>query len=215
MIESDTYQALINQGRNALQQGQIDVACRNFMAAADLAASDPTKLNEIGITLTRLRGFSLARDIFTKVIAINPDNAVANAHLGSILLHLGEPARAEKHLQAAILIFPSDPNFLFNLAQAFQFQKKIKSALVAYRKAAELGRSISPHFHAHLATLLEITNKLDELGQVLNEALAIFPDDTRLNFLMAKYARRQGDHEAALKRLTSSLLKNPIQTNVA
>ncbi len=79
-----------------------------------------------------------AREIYQKILEINPDHCDSLHLLGVIANQAGNNDMAVKLIGRAIKINPKEPIYYNNIGNAFKAQGNLKQAVFNYQKALEL-----------------------------------------------------------------------------
>lgn len=112
--------------------------------AAKLRPRYPTVYFRLGEVLDRQGRFEEARDAFKKALAIDPNMAIGHRYLGQVLLGLGDPSTAIRHLLRALELSPQQdgPSYAI-LAQAYRRAGDVKRATAASEKSRRFNSSLS------------------------------------------------------------------------
>ena len=74
------------------------------------------------------------RTVFTRALALNPDNAVAHHCLGAELLHAGHPREAMPHFEAALRVVPGFADARLDYGAALAMLRRYDEAIVQFRE---------------------------------------------------------------------------------
>lgn len=95
-----------------------------------------------------------AREVYERLLKLDPDHVDAHVNLGRLLHEDGAPAAAEKHYRRAVEVDPDHEIAAFNLGVALEDLGRFKDAIDAYLRALELDpQNADAHFN--LAGLYE------------------------------------------------------------
>lgn len=95
-----------------------------------------------------------AREVYQRLLELDPDHVDAHVNLGRLLHEEGAPAAAEKHYRRALDLDPDHEIAAFNLGVALEDLGRFKDAIDAYLRALELDpQNADAHFN--LAGLYE------------------------------------------------------------
>lgn len=94
---------LVSKGEAAYQNGKLDVAENLFIEASKLDPTDEQSNYRLGNIYFKKGGFKKSAQYFSKVVAINPQNAKAHYNLGTIHLMF-----AENHMKFFTATAPRD-----------------------------------------------------------------------------------------------------------
>ena len=115
-----------------LLNGDPKAATTPLSKAVELLPSQSRPRYLMGIAQERTGDLAGAAQSFEGVAHLDPKDAEALTHLGSVMLRLGKPAEAEGKFRQALEIEPKSPAALQGLAQSLELQKK-PGATEAYR----------------------------------------------------------------------------------
>jgi tetratricopeptide (TPR) repeat protein len=113
-------EALADRGTARVLLGKLDGALADFRRAAELAPRQTDLHTSIGYILTRLNRRAEARDAFDRALALDPENFLANYHLGRMLLLAGDAKAAVLNLEKAIAVRPDTAEIRFDLLTAYR-----------------------------------------------------------------------------------------------
>jgi tetratricopeptide (TPR) repeat protein len=95
-----------------------------------------------------------AREVYQRLLELDPDHIDAHVNLGRLLHEEGAPAAAEKHYRRALDLDSEHEIAAFNLGVALEDLGRFKDAIDAYQRALELDpQNADAHFN--LAGLYE------------------------------------------------------------
>lgn len=135
-----------------------------------------------------------------RAIELKPDLADAHNNLGIALSAIDEPETSAAYFEKATRLKPDFTEAHNNLGNALGQLGKIEEAIASYRRPAALSPSFADA-HSNLAHLYELTHQLDQAEKSAEAALALDPDAGTASLVRAKCERRNGNLEAALRRL--------------
>ena len=95
-----------------------------------------------------------AREVYERLLEIDPEHVDAHVNLGRILHEDGAPAAAEKHYRRALDLDPDHEIAAFNLGVALEDLGRFKDSIDAYLRALELDPQ-NADAHYNLAGLYE------------------------------------------------------------
>ncbi len=155
------------------------------------------------IDLEQAGEYERAEQVYLTGLQNHPENYILHSRLGALLVNLGRAAEALSYFGKARELSPDDPDILFNSGLAHQANGDLEVALELFEKAQKVGFDKGMVFGA-LAEIYEQTNRLDDLKPLLDKALKEAPRDVFLLFTAAKFRRREGDFDGALKLLKTA-----------
>jgi tetratricopeptide (TPR) repeat protein len=124
-----------------------------------------------GVQFYKEMKFKEAEQEFTKVLALQPGNAVAHNNLGLVLKAQERLPEAEAQYSAALQSNPQYPEALNNLALLYEQQGRVQEAIQQYRKALDISPRY-PEAHLNYAQLLERAGYLEEARRHYQSFLA-------------------------------------------
>lgn len=140
------------------------------------------------------RRFGAALQWFRRAIDINPDNALAHAYTGDILLSLGEPDQALKHFRVAAELKSDPAPEYFRIGQIYYLKKEREQSEQYFKRALKSDPTlVEAHFYLGLLSYRMGRNREETLGhlkafraarpdftdkEALNRAIALLEDPT-------------------------------------
>lgn len=92
-----------------------------------------------GITLMKLQKHAEARELFQRVLELEPENFDAYLHLGNAYVNLNELEEAVKAFKSALILDKDSGQALFSLANVYYLMDDNKNAIKHYVKAENAG----------------------------------------------------------------------------
>jgi len=130
---------LVRQAAQDARQAQHELQAEDwFGLACEMEAVDPVQ----------------ARDVYRRVLELDPEHFDARVNLGRLLHEAGEYTAAEANYRLALRLRPDDATAAFNLGVALEDLRRPREALRAYERAV----TADPHCadaHYNLANLYE------------------------------------------------------------
>ena len=169
-----------------------------------------------GIALLVLAGLSAlqvsrwrdSETLFSYVLSINPDNAVAQNNLGSALGEKGRSAEALPHFAEAVRLDPRYFDALGNMGQALFEQGNATQAVTYFERALEV-RPDSARTHWQLALALESLGRNPEALRHFRDAVKLAPQDASMHANLALKLADQGHFADAFDQCQQALLLDP------
>lgn len=116
----------------------LAIAQSEYLATADNL--DPEFIYEYGVTLKEAGQFDEAKAVLKNAIELEPDSAIAHHALGVTELTSGNAGGALTPLEEAVALQPTNGDFRFSLAQAYEKLDRIEESLDAYDAYLEHAR---------------------------------------------------------------------------
>lgn len=156
----------------------------------------------LGCSIQRLGNPALGIKYLAQAVIRNPNNADYYLNAGIAALDARLPERETAfYLNNAIRLEPGSGVTLFHLARMHTRQYRHHEAKESLKKALALSPDIVDIYEL-LSLILDRTNDLEEMEEILEDGLERFPNDIRLMLPMAKLKRRQKDFGSALSYLS-------------
>ena len=122
------------QGATQREAGNIDKALELFTKALDLDPNDPAALYEKSKLLSGKGQITEAYSLAKKAIELDPENKWYKAAYGNAARMEGKYDEYVKAFEELVQQYPTDFNFLNDLAYAYVFTGEYKKAIVEYNK---------------------------------------------------------------------------------
>jgi tetratricopeptide (TPR) repeat protein len=147
----------------------------------------------------RLGKLEKARDLLEDVINAAPEWNLPLVRAGTVAMDLGDPQSAVLWFRVALDLDPEGSNarLWMRLASAYAASNQVEDAIEGYRQAVAARPRLLPPRVA-LITQLSRLQKHDELLEVIDDLLAIHPDNPLAHYQRAQVLSLRGETEAAL-----------------
>ncbi len=168
-----------------------------------------------GIDAAQKGDISSAQANFARAVTLAPQVSVTHAALGSIYLEEGQLNLAEKELDTAHSLAPSDISIDLNLARTEVALAHNSAALVLFHQAlADPSKpQLSPTESLAYATALSTAGDLTTAQSVLTAALTLTPDSAPLHDALGALIAQKGDLSAALQHFKQAVTIDPTLTS--
>jgi Flp pilus assembly protein TadD len=171
-------------GTALLNQGRLDEALANFLAAKRLAPEDAETHYNIGLAAARRDRLDEAIASWNEAIRLRPDYADAYAALGLAAAQQGRANDAIAHYRVAIRLKPDVPETHNNLGTTLANQRRLEDARASFAEAVRL----RPDFHAarlNMAVAYATLGQRAEAVRELQEVLRRDPANERARAMLA------------------------------
>ena len=207
-IKPDFAEAWHNLGHVLRAQNKMDEAEKAYLRSVELAPYYRSAWLNLSVVKFARGNTAEALTSLHKLLELDPRHVEGhiNAGIGEHILR--NNAQAKIHYQQAIALDPKNDTALRHLASLFSDELDTESAIEYFRKSLVLNPRMSDVW-AELIELYERANRLDDAQQALTEASRILPDDTNVQYMAAKLARRNNQIEqsvALFKKIDERLL---------
>lgn len=152
--------------------------------------------------------FDMARDLYAKVLARDPEHVVALHHLGLIAHANGDHAAAADYISRAVAKQPDYSSALSNLAAVHRATGDFAAGILA----AERAIALDPHFaaaHSNLGNIYEDRGEFEAALAAYKDACRIDPHFVEAHANAADLLRRMKRHEEALVICDAIVEKRP------
>jgi tetratricopeptide (TPR) repeat protein len=167
------------------------------MAAPAPVAPVSTALFAEGLKLHHAGRLADAEQIYSRVLAAQPDHFDSLHLLGVIFFQRGQHAQAVKQIGAALKMNPNNAPALNNRGNALTALKKFAEALASYDRAVALQRDFA-EAHSNRGNALKELKRCEDALASYDRALALRPD-------FAEAHSNRGDVLSKLERFTEAL----------
>ncbi|MBB3263710.1 putative O-linked N-acetylglucosamine transferase (SPINDLY family) [Azospirillum sp. OGB3] len=141
-------------------------------------------------------GLTEARELYGRILAVEPDQPHALHLLGVLDGQQGRPAEAVARIRRAIASAPDIADFHANLGKLVLALGRTDEAASLHRRALTL-RPGHPEALTGLASILAGGAPTDEAVSVLRQCLRLSPEDAGLCFSLARMLRARGEEAGA------------------
>jgi tetratricopeptide (TPR) repeat protein len=192
----------------ALVFGLADLAStwrlgRVFVATASAA----TLLLSAYLTTLQISRWHDSETLFTHVLSVTSDNAVAQNNLGSVLGQRGKHAEAIPHFAEAVRIKPHYFDALENLGMALREQGKAAEAVGFFQRAIRV-KPESAKTYWQLGLALE-DQRSDDAMQQFYHAVKLTPQDSGMRTNLGLKLADRGQLAEATEQLNEALRLDP------
>jgi tetratricopeptide (TPR) repeat protein len=141
-------------------------------------------------------------------LELDPDQALAHAHMGHVLFELGKPTDAYNEFEAAMKADSKQPNPYIALAQLYEQAKDRKNAAQSIAYAIQKNpKDLNVHLQAAVWAMQ--TNQLNEAQKYAEDALKIDPKSLEAKVIRGEIARYTGDLKTAQTYLEQAVTQAP------
>jgi tetratricopeptide (TPR) repeat protein len=199
---------LVKEGNQSLSAGNPRAAADAYQKALQLNPGNPKIRYNLTVALDKLGEFAAEQKELEKIIAQDPDLAVAQSQLGLLALRNGHTAEAELRFKKALAIDPAFAEAQNSLGVLYGQQGKNAEAASLFRQAMKNDPQYA-QAHLNLGLLLEKQGSFLQAEQELRAAAEIDSSDpdayTGLGLLQSK----TGQQAEAVKNLQHAVALEP------
>lgn len=141
---------MVRKGRAALKNNDRETALADFsqalslvQSAVDIEPDNPSIWLNAGRSLYMMGNPKASIPYFERALALDPGFAKAHNNIGIAYSDLGDLARASRHLEASLALFPDDSVTMFNLGRMLEKMGQPDRARHYYRKTSQ-SRPVAP-----------------------------------------------------------------------
>jgi tetratricopeptide (TPR) repeat protein len=184
----------------AMRAGLFDEAKSALERAVELKPKEPSYLLALGIAELRKTDLFAAEKTFRGVLALQPNNAQAQLHLGYVLLNQKKYAEARTWLEKSARPGAAVPEVFYYLGLVAQEQNDDAGAIVLFEKTV---RQLPTYVHAHIAlgsSYMKLKNYV-RARQELETAVKLDPNEPTAHYNLALLYARIKEPERAKEEL--------------
>jgi tetratricopeptide (TPR) repeat protein len=170
----DSSRAHNNLGMIYLQEGNTDLAIREFQAAIAIE-SDPEYHHNLGMAYQKKGLREDALEEYRRVLAVNPNSAITHNNMGNIFIDKGFLDEGISKFKEAVLLKPNYYDAHFNLGLAY-FRKRLLDASLEEFKLAIHYEPDHAEAHSCLGTVYANKGLFDKAIMEIEEALRLKPN---------------------------------------
>jgi tetratricopeptide (TPR) repeat protein len=184
----------------------------NLVQAVLAVLCDPTRFVYSGplwVDSMRIRQLQLRLGVFVAVLLAlsfpgraRTEDAQSHADMGIQFARSGDMARAAEELRRAVMLAPTNAQFLSTLGTVLAMDKKLEESTHAFRKALQFAPQDSTS-RRYLAANLWQLHRYPEAKRELQIILREHPNDAPSRLLLGMVSQNSGDYATAAKMLSS------------
>lgn len=171
-----------------------------------------TKVDQVnynlGFTYKFMGKYDEAVDCFESVIQANPTDVLAYNHLGSIYQKRGENQKAIQTFLKGLKVDRNHPILHLNLAKSYEQEGQVKNAMAEYDAALRSKPGWQDAINEYSKLLISL-NKTKEAKELVSQALAVDPQNSKMHSTMGKIYASQSDYESSAEEYKKALESNP------
>ena len=169
----------VENGLEALRQGNLKEAQARLEHASKLAPSHPDPLYLLGVLYIRQNDLPRARTVLEKATQLYPNHTRAVAALGTVLSNQGDYAAAIPILEKAVTLNDKAYETHWTVAKAYYQEKKYDLAREHAQQALTLSQGKAPEIQLLLAQSLAATGHRDKAAAELQAFLREHPEHAK------------------------------------
>lgn len=146
--------------------------------------------------------------LFTRAVALNPQNYTAHANLAAALFEKEDVRSAETHLRESLRLDPHDADTLTSLGVILESEGRLEEAVSLHEKAIQLARAPAAA-RTNLANVLTKQGKEAAAIEEYRKALEADPYYAPAAFNQATLLEKQGKIDEAMGRYREALRLRP------
>jgi tetratricopeptide (TPR) repeat protein len=200
-LDPSHTRVLNNLGVLAYEQGQLDIAFEYLDTARQIEefmeSPDPITSNHLGVVLSAMGRLDEGMTRFQRAGGHERAEFEVYYNLGRAYIEHGKPEAGVEHLRHAFQLNPNAPDVHVVLAAAYMLRDKpelLPEALKHLKRALQINSHHRVAF-ADMALALIDSNKLNDAGKVILQALKVHPNSAETLFLLAYLVMQRGDEQ--------------------
>jgi tetratricopeptide (TPR) repeat protein/transglutaminase-like putative cysteine protease len=199
------YQAFVRAVRSDENQSvSVETASAEGNKPAIPESAKPEELYESALAASRNGNFTVAIELFKRVVEQEPKHKTAWNNLGLAYLNLGQLESAEGAFRKQIEVSSYDEYAYNNLGRALQMQRKYDTAIESYRKQIEVS-PLDRFAHMNLGLLFVEQKKYAEAVPELERALVITPNQAAIEIALGEAYLNLKETEKAMAVLDKAV----------
>jgi protein O-GlcNAc transferase len=149
-----------------------------------------------------------AEQLYRRILAQNPEHAVALYLLGMVAARAGQLDAAVELIQRSVQVNPIDAMAHNNLGIAYQCKGQLDAAIAAYRDALRLNPDLA-EAHSNMGNILQTRGRLVEAVAAYRHAIRVRPDYAEAHNNLANALQGQGLLDEAIASCRRAIEINP------
>jgi protein O-GlcNAc transferase len=179
-----TIEAALSQAVAQLAAGDLVAAASSYRAILERAPDRIDALDQLATIEVRLGHRHRAVKLLEKAVALRPDNAALQLHLGRLRGDFGDQETALRHFAKAIQLDPNFAEAYGALAWNFFALRRFRDAEAVARRALAIKSELA-EVRFTLGRALAGQGRLGEAASVLREVVAALPKDAMAQLHLA------------------------------
>ncbi len=161
-------------------------------------------INQVGIGRRPVdEGYAMAREATEKALAIDPDNALAHAQLGWIVMTYDRDLEAAaRHLARALSLDPTNLDVILDSSELMLRLGRLPEA-ISLRQYIRSRDPVNPNTVNSLGTSYLWAGRVDEAIASMRTVLMLSPGRFRANYRIGEALLHKGEPEAALEAMNN------------
>jgi eukaryotic-like serine/threonine-protein kinase len=190
--------------------GRYADAEKEFQTVVELTPDNARGYSNLGVIAYSQKRYEEAAKMFEKSAGIKQTD-FAYSNLGTIYYTLGQYTEAARYYELAIQMNGREWTWWHNLAAAYQWANEPQKARAAFQRTAELAeeqRRVNPRDPALLILLADAYSNLNQplhARELLQQGLALAPDDVSNMFQASSIYEQLGDRKLALQWIAKAI----------
>ncbi len=167
------------------------------------------ELHKLALAAHNSGDYQSAKELFEKVSALDPADALAHSNLGGVYYRLGQFAEAAACYRRALELQPNFAEACNNLGLACKAQGQLAEAFACYQQALRL-RPDYVEAYINLGLAHKAQGELTEAEASYRKALGFDPQHAEAHYNLGNVLRSQGLLDEALASYTDALRYQPL-----
>ena len=196
-----------NLGTVYWQKGEVELAEREFLAAARLVPNHAIFLNNLGLIYQHQKKYEEALGQFRASVKKKPYFADAHLNMAETLVELERYEEAELQFRATVALSPLKVRARDQLGKLYMEQERWEEAEEQFRRSIEGERSEKPF--DGLGEIYLQRGGTAAAEKFFSQALVYFPEDPRAHAGLGQIRLAQNRPQEAQKHFEQTLLSDP------
>ena len=177
-LQPDLSAALVNLGEALRHAGDLSGAIEHYKSVTAVHPTIPSAWRNLGLALLEAERFSDSMAPLQRYLTLNPNDVPSRMSLGSTYSKMGAPEDALEIFDTALKLEPNNAEALNNRGVTLRTMNRTDDAETAFRRALNLDPSMTPA-RSNLAHMVHETKGLEEALELLDQGIAMAPDDAK------------------------------------
>jgi Flp pilus assembly protein TadD len=195
--QGQDFQAWNNLGNTYLEVKDVANAVKALEKARKLRPNEPQIRLNLGRALAAASQFKESLAEFQEAARLSPNEAIYLLEFGRALQLVERTADALAVLGSAARLDPHNAEIYAAIGLCFVNLQEVDRAEEAYRVALQVDPTV-PTTYLNFGRLLEQSNRVEEVGALLEQAGAAGVKGDEIDFIRALLLNREGKHREAL-----------------
>lgn len=179
-LQPELSAALVNLGEALKHTGDLPATIEHYKSVTAAHPAIPSAWRNLGLALLEAERFSDSIAPLQHYLTLNPNDVPSRMSLGSSYSKMADPENALASFDEALNLQPDNTEALNNRGVTLRTMDRTDDAESAFRRALDLDPKMTSA-RGNLAHMLHETKGLEEALELMDQGIAMTPDDAKMH----------------------------------